>query len=245
MNSSELTGRIHSLETLGAADGPGLRLIIFMQGCPLACRFCHNPDTWATNGGSVMSVAELVRKAQRYQPYFGADGGVTLSGGEPLAQPTFTAALLRALKAAGLKTALDTSGYWLGDDAARQEILANTDLVLLDVKSPDPEKFKWLTGRPIEPLLEFIAACERAGTPVWIRQVIVPGFNDTEADVRALIKFQKQWPQLQVARIQLLGYHTLGSDKWRQLGRVYPLAGTPAMDAAELEKLQAVVDELI
>jgi len=242
-------GWIHSLETLGALDGPGLRLVVFLQGCPLRCRYCHNPDTWAAGGGQMVSVAELVRRALRFQPYFGTSGGVTLSGGEPLMQPEFTAALLRELKTAGLSTALDTSG-WLSEETPGQpswlpEILDHADLVILDVKSPTPEQFRWLTGRGQSGLCGFVEACARRRQRLWIRQVIVPGWNDQPEDIVKLAGFLEQWPDLRLEKVELLPYHTLGEDKWRRLGQAYPLAGVPALNPEILAGLQTLADGLI
>jgi pyruvate formate lyase activating enzyme len=245
-----MSGRIHSLETLGANDGPGLRTVIFLQGCPLRCRYCHNPDSWPDDGGQQATVGELVSKAQRLKPYFSDQGGVTLSGGEPLHQPEFTATLLAALKEAGIHTALDTSG-WLPDaDLADSpalsflpEILRNTDLILLDIKSPDPAMFRWLTGRPINNLHSFLDVCEQSARPVWIRQVIVPGWNDQISDLLALADFIERWPRLPVSRVQLLPYHTWGADKWFKLNYPYPLEGTPSMDKDNLISLQRLIEQ--
>ncbi len=247
MNSCRLTGHIHSLETLGAADGPGLRLVIFMQGCPLRCRYCHNPDTWAMNGGQKTSVSELVQKARRFQPYFGQSGGVTLSGGEPLMQAAFTAELLFSLKEAGFSTALDTCGWWppAKDPEILSRILEQTDLAILDVKNPEPEKFQWLTGKNIEPLHHFLDACAAARTRLWIRQVIVPGWNDQTGDIEKLAGFLAGWPDLQLKKIELLPYHTLGLAKWQKLGQPYPLAGTKPLDPKVLQDLQMQADLLI
>jgi len=250
MKNSEIKGHIHSLETLGANDGPGLRTVIFLQGCPLRCRYCHNPDSWSCSGGQSVSVGELVKKARRLQPYFGDQGGVTLSGGEPLLQPEFTAALLAALKEAGINTALDTSG-WLSDAALADgtshdflsEILINTDWVLLDIKSPDPVRFQWLTGRSITHLHSFLDVCEQSARQVWIRQVIVPGWNDQVSDLQDLAVFLERWPRLPVSRIQLLPYHTWGAEKWHRLGYPYPLEGMPPMDKAKLSVLQQLIEQ--
>jgi pyruvate formate lyase activating enzyme len=249
MNSSDPAGRIHSLETLGASDGPGLRLVIFLQGCPLRCRYCHNPDTWDPDGGQIMAVSELVRRTRRCQPYFGTTGGVTLSGGDPLQQAAFTASLLGALKSAGFSTALDTSG-WVSPDlpsaaAFLPEILLQTDLVILDVKSPDPEQFQWLTGRPIQPLRDFLDACDKAGNRLRIRQVILPGWNDKTEDILQLADFLGQWPSLRLEKVQLLPFHTLGELKWQRLGQPFPLAGTPALSQDHLLLLQKLIDKLI
>jgi len=250
MKNSELAGRIHSLETLGANDGPGLRTVIFLQGCPLRCRYCHNPDSWPCSGGQQATVSELVSKVLRLKPYFGDHGGVTLSGGEPLQQLEFTAAVLAAMKDADIDTALDTSGWLpdadLADNAARNlltEIFGNTDLVLLDIKNPDPGRFQWLTGRPIFHLHSFLDYCEMLARQVWIRQVIVPGWNDQVKDLQALTDFLERWPQLPVSRIQLLPYHTWGADKWHKLGYLYPFEGTQPMDNNDLSSLQRFIDQ--
>lgn len=250
MKNSEVAGRIHSLETLGANDGPGLRTVIFLQGCPLRCRYCHNPDSWSDSGGQSVSVGELVNKVRRLQPYFGDQGGVTLSGGEPLQQLEFTAALLAAMKRAGINTALDTSGWPPDADLTGNasqvllsKILQNTDWVLLDIKSPDPARFHWLTGRSITHLHNFLDVCEQSASQIWIRQVIVPGWNDQDSDLQELANFLERWPRLPVRRVQLLPYHTRGAEKWSRLGYPYPLEGTPAMDKDKLSVLQRLIEE--
>ena len=249
MNSSELEGRIHAIETLGAVDGPGLRMIIFLQGCPLACRYCHNPDSWPAGGGKSMTVDELTRRAARYKSYFADHGGVTISGGEPLLQVSFTAALSEALRQAGISVALDTSG-WVQISCPEiretiRQLLKTVNLVILDIKSPDSGKFQWLTGRPIEPLARFIELCQEIGTPLWVRQVIVPGWNDQAADIAALRDFLAGWPNLNLQKVQLLPHHTLGEGKWHRLGRAYPFAGTPPPDSESLMNLQKLADDLI
>lgn len=247
---SNPTGRLHSYETLGTVDGPGLRLVVFLQGCPLRCRYCHNPDTWAFTGGRPVTVDEIVAKAQRQRPYFGATGGVTLSGGEPLAQPAFTLDLLRALRQAGLSTALDTSGSgWPGVSTAAgenhiREILHETDLVLLDIKHPDPDQFQQLTGQSITALEHFLALADEVHQRVWIRQVIVPGFNDRMADLQALVTMLKRYPQLQIRKIELLAYHTLGLAKYAELRLGNPLPDVPSLPAEQLFELQQTVNRL-
>lgn len=250
MKASDLTGRFHSIETLGAVDGPGLRTVIFLQGCPLRCRYCHNPDSWPADVGQQTDVAGLVKRVLRFQPYYGIDGGVTLSGGEPLFQPLFTAALLHELKKAGIRVALDTSGWWPDADPADDEasrilpsILDQSDLVILDIKSPDPDKFQWLTGRPADNLHRFLRACEQHARQVWIRQVIVPGWNDQVGDIDALADFLDRWPGLPVTRVELLPYHKLGEDKWRHLGYPYPLQDTPALSKICLADLQRLIEQ--
>lgn len=247
MNNSDLSGRIHSIETLGAADGPGLRLVIFLQGCPLRCRYCHNPDTWQATAGQQITVSELVRRARRFQPYFGTNGGVTISGGEPLLQADFTASLLCELKKEGFSTALDTSG-WLPVNMSDQNlstILTNSDLIILDIKSSDPVKFQLLTGCPIQPLTNFIGECEKMNCLLRIRQVIVPDLNDQNDDIRHLADFLAEWPDLRLEKVELLPYHTLGEVKYEKLGIDYSLSGVPAMESKKLKALQTLADELI
>lgn len=246
------TGRLHSYETLGTLDGPGLRLVVFLQGCPLRCLYCHNPDTWDLMGGRSVTVEEIVSKARRMRPYFGTAGGVTLSGGEPLAQPHFTLALLQALKSEGLHTTLDTSGTAVFSASERahgentailQAILAATDLVLLDIKSPSPDGFLTMTGCSLSGLEQFLALANARQQTVWIRQVIVPGLNDTAEDIADLGSFLQRQPNLQIAKIELLPYHTLGVSKYEKLGLVYPLAEVPALSAERLALLQQVADQ--
>jgi pyruvate formate lyase activating enzyme len=242
-NPSIITGRLHSYETLGTLDGPGLRLVVFLQGCPLRCRYCHNPDTWSFAGGREITVAEIVTKAQRMKSYFGQTGGVTLSGGEPLAQALFTLELLQALQREGIHTALDTSGCFTGRGELLQAILASTDLVLLDIKHPDAVKFQQLTGQPIDSLFRFLQAASDLKRRVWIRQVIVPGLNDSIADIAALVALIRHYPGLSVARVELLGYHTLGVSKYAQLGLAYSLDGVPPLAAERLAELQNLVNQ--
>ncbi len=239
-------GRIHSLETLGALDGPGIRLVVFLQGCPLRCRYCHNPETWDPAGGYSRSAADLARFARRYRPYFAGGGGVTVSGGEPLAQLPFVGELFRSLRQDKISTALDTGG-WLVDSLTDLDVLGllrETDLVLLDIKALTEERFRWLTGQSDRPLRRFISLCEQSDRPVRIRQVILPGFNDRPNDIEDLAVYLKAWPDLKLESIELLGYHRLGIDKWKQLGRPYSLGQTPAMDPQKLQVLQDYADRL-
>jgi pyruvate formate lyase activating enzyme len=229
-----MTGRLHSIETLGALDGPGLRAVAFLQGCPLRCQYCHNPDTWDLAGGTEVSAEALVARICRLRPYFGKRGGVTLSGGEPLAQAKFAAEVLRLCHAQGLHTALDTSGACPGP--AADEVLRHTDLVILDVKATDPALYRTLTGGELARTWEFVDQVTASGVPLWVRQVIVPGCNDTEADARRLGEAVRGLPTLE--RIELLPYHTLGLGKWEQLGLRSPLADHPAADRARVAQME-------
>jgi pyruvate formate lyase activating enzyme len=246
----ESAGRVHSVETLGADDGPGIRMVIFLQGCPMACRYCQNPDTWDSCGGQLVTTGELVRRAIRMRPYFGADGGITLSGGEPLLQLDFAVNLFAAMKSEGFLTALDTSGFLeagreAGSAGKAKNLLAMTDLVILDVKSPDPAGFRWLTGRDIRALCRFLDILQDAGCATWIRQVVVPSWNDTPEDMQDLADFIARWPRLALEKVELLPYHILGKGKWADLGRPYPLPDVPPLPEAAWLSLQGQIDRLV
>lgn len=221
-----MTGYLHSIESMGNVDGPGVRTVVFLQGCRLRCKYCHNPDTWPFSGGTPVQPQQIVEKLMRYKPYYGATGGVTFSGGEPLMQPAFLCECLRLCRQAGIHTCIDTAGVGLGE---YDEILRWTDLVLLDVKHEDPQEYKALTGGEPAQVQAFIQAVRRAGTPMWVRHVVVPGLTDGAAHMRKLAEYVKRLPNVQ--RVQLLAYHTMGIKKYDALGIPYPLKGTPPMDA--------------
>lgn len=231
------TGKIHSFESMGLVDGPGVRAVVFLQGCALRCRFCHNPDTWALQGGTEVSAPELVEKLRRFQPYFSrSGGGVTFSGGEPLLQPEFLAEALRLCRQAGIHTCLDTAGCGRGGYA---EILANTDLVLYDVKDITAERYRWLTGADWTETNRFLAALRAAGTPVWVRHVVVPTRSDNDAYLQQLRQFiRENVPNVQ--RVELLPYHLLGKPKYAAMHLPEPLEGVPAMEKARCERWQQI-----
>ena len=248
-----MKARINSFQSMGAVDGPGIRFVTFLQGCPLRCLYCHNPDARSLEAGKTMTAGEVVADILTYRPFI-ARGGVTLSGGEPLAQPHFTLALLLALKKEGIHTVLDTSGTAVfsaseraHDDDRRvlTEILAATDLVLLDIKSSSAAGFQALTGCSMAGLEQFLELANERQQTIWIRQVIVPGLNDTAEDVAEFGQFLQRYPQLQIEKIELLPYHTLGVSKYGQLGIPYPLPGVGALPADKLAELQHVVDQWI
>ncbi|MDD2459145.1 MAG: pyruvate formate-lyase-activating protein [Eubacteriales bacterium] len=250
--TAPIIGRLHSYETLGTLDGPGLRLVVFLQGCPMRCLFCHNPDTWDMKGGRSVTVEEIVAKARRMRPYFGSTGGVTLSGGEPLAQPQFTLALLQALKNESIHTVLDTSGtaVFSANECAHdqdtqiiKEILTVTDLVLLDIKATSADGFQALTSSSMAGLEHFLELANANHQTVWIRQVIVPGINESVESVQALGQFLQRYPQLQIQKVELLPYHTLGVSKYVQMAISYPLAKLPALPAEKLSVLQEEVEK--
>ena len=227
--------RIHSIETLGGVDGPGMRCVIFFQGCPLRCLYCQNPDTQCFEGGRDVSIAELMRTIERTCPYFGPKGGVTLSGGEPLAQPEEVAELLKACHAKGIHTALDTSGVCVTAPALETARLA--DLLLLDIKHPDPDKCCALTGAGLDGPLLLLQAAENQHQAVWIRHVVVPGWSDTLEVMDALALLLK--PFTCIERVELLPYHTMAAEKYISLGRDLPLPGVPAADPSHVRHLEA------
>ena len=228
-------GLIHSIETMGLVDGPGIRVGVFMQGCALRCKYCHNPDTWTNSGENLQEFTpeELVNKVKRFRSYFEqSGGGVTFSGGDPLKQPEFLLESLKLCKAEGIHTTLDTSGVGLGN---YEEILKYTDLVLYDVKHLTAEGYKEMTGIAIDESLKFLDACKAAGTKLWIRQVVVPGETDSEEYITELGKFIKTLDN--VEKVELLPYHLLGVNKYENMGLKYRLDGVPAMDKDKCKEL--------
>lgn len=224
-----MKGRIHSIETCGAVDGPGLRYIVFTQGCPLRCKYCHNPDTWKTTDGKETTTEELIADIVKYKSFMQAsNGGVTVSGGEPFVQPEFLKDLLIKCKEEGLHTAVDTSGYV--DLKIADPILDYTDLALLDIKSYNKDVFKDLTGVPLDRTLAFAKHLESRGIPIWIRYVLVPSLTDNLSDIEELAKFLSSLTN--VERIDILPFHKMGEYKWEQLGYDYTLADTkePSVD---------------
>ena len=224
-----IKGKIHSVESMGLVDGPGIRVVVFMQGCTLRCLYCHNPDTWTLDGNKDaldFTPEELVNKISRFRSYFEkSGGGVTFSGGDPLKQPEFLKETLKLCKEAGIHTTLDTSGVGFGD---YEEILKYTDLVLYDVKHLTREGYKDMTGIEIDETQKFLEACKKMGTKMWIRQVVVPGKTDSEEYIRELGKFIKTLDN--VEKVELLPYHLLGVNKYETLGIKYRLEGLEAMD---------------
>ena len=232
-----MKARLHSVETFGAVDGPGIRTIFFMQGCPARCLYCHNPDSWAVGGGRDIEIDEIVHWAVRGKPYHGEKGGVTFSGGEPLMQGEFLIEAIEALKKEGISSAVDTSGTYV--DEFTEGVIEACDLVLLDVKHPDPERFKIIAGKEQDKLHELIDIINKHDRHVWVRNVVVPDINDTEEDVEALNEFIKKIKHID--RVELLGYHTMAVNKYGKLGITYKLKGVPPMDGEELEELKKLV----
>lgn len=233
-------GRIHSFESMGLVDGPGIRNVVFFQGCPLRCSFCHNPDTWKFNGGYEVKPEDLIKKILRFKAYFKREGGVTFSGGEPLMQPEFLLEILKLCKEQGIHTALDTSGY--GHEKI-EEILSYTDLVLLDIKHVHEEGFKFITGQSIENLLRFIKILNSSKSRVWIRHVVVPGITDSLDHINKLANIIKTIHN--VDKIQLLPYHTLGVHKYENLNYTYQLQNLEPMDKNKCLSLETHLIELV
>ena len=237
------TGRIHSLESFGTVDGPGIRFVVFLQGCPLRCKYCHNPDTWNA-GGTIYSAEELADRAFKYKNYFGDKGGVTVTGGEPLVQIDFVIAFFKILKQLGLHTCVDTSGITFQQDDERsvekhKELLKVSDLFLLDIKHIDDEACRKLTGHGNKNTLAFAKFLSENGKKIWIRQVLVPGITDNEESLkrtRAFIDTLKT-----VEKVEVLPYHTMGVVKYEKLGLSYPLQGVSAPTKERLEKAKRIL----
>ena len=237
-----LKGRIHSIETSGCFDGPGIRTVVFFQGCPLRCIYCHNPDTWDRNKGEEYSVAELMVKIRKYKNYYRASGGgVTFSGGEPLLQAEFLLEMLKACKEEGINTAVDTSGILLNDRDLLREILAMADYVILDIKGVDPGQYKMLTGRNKYDLPEFIDLLNSLNKKVWLRYVAVPGINDSEEEIRDLKKIIKTVNN--AVKIEVLAFHQMGSFKYEELGIEYKLEGHPEMEFKRAKQIEKQLSE--
>lgn len=230
-------GRIHSIESMGLVDGPGIRTVVFFQGCALRCTYCHNPDTWSTNGGTEISTEELLKKILRFKPYFErSGGGVTFSGGDPLLQPDFLIEILKLCRDNNIHTTIDTSGYGIGK---YDEILKYTDLVLLDIKHVDDLGCKSLTGKTMHGFYEFLDALQKSETKLWIRHVIVPSITDSVDHIKKLSAIIKNIKN--VEKIELLPYHTLGISKYETLGIPYRLKDIEPMEKEEIKELYDIL----
>lgn len=221
-----VTGSVHSWDLSTGVDGPGTRFVTFLSGCPLSCLYCHNPDTWRMRDGKRTTADDVIAEAAKYTKFISAaGGGATVSGGEPLLQPVFTGELLYRLKhELGLHTALDTSGF-LGARAT-DALLRDVDLVLLDIKSWDPETYQEVTGRPLAPTLDFAQRLADLGKDVWVRFVLVPGLTDDPANIEGVARFAASLGN--VSRVDVLPFHKLGEAKWDALGKGFTLRDTPS-----------------
>jgi len=236
-----VTGFMHSAETTGTVNGPGVRYTLYMSGCPLRCLYCHNPDTWEMRLGEKVTVNQVVADIEEYLVFLRTThGGLTTSGGEPLLQPRFLLGLFRRVKHYWeLHTALDTSGY-LGDRAS-DELLDHTDLVLLDVKSGLPDTYRRVTGGELEPTLQFGRRLAARGNRMWIRYVLVPGYTDAPDNLAAAATYVASLGE-PVERVEVLPYHDLGTHKYKELGLTYPLAGVPAPTVDQVEGAKAAFE---
>lgn len=230
---SKVSGRIHSIETCGTVDGPGIRFIIFTQGCFLRCLYCHNPDTRNPHGGSEVTVDELISEIQKYRSYMRfSGGGVTISGGEPLMQPEFVKEIFRRCKELGIHTALDTSGFPSLTES--KPVLEFVDLVLLDIKSFNPQIYLQATGAAVEPTLEFARYLSEINKPTWIRFVLVPNLTDDPDNIERLAEFISQFKN--VEKVELLPFHKMGEYKWEKLGYPYLLKDTQPPNFEQIQQ---------
>ena len=234
--SFKMKGYIHSFESFGTKDGPGIRFVFFMQGCPLRCLYCHNPDTWNMNDFSYEMTPEEAFSEIKKVKNFIKSGGVTVSGGEPFLQPDFILELFKLCKQEGLHTAIDTSGYLLTDKV--KAILEYTDLVLLDIKHIDPSKYEKLTARPLEPTRNFIQYLAEINKPVWLRYVLVPQFTDDEKDLNDWAEYTSHFPN--VERVDILPFHQMGIHKWEKIGKNYQLKDIQPPTNEEVKKAEEI-----
>ncbi len=222
---------MHSVESFGTVDGPGIRMVVFLQGCPMRCLYCHNPDTWEAKKGTPTTPAELIARYQKNKQFY-SNGGLTVTGGEPLLQVEFLAEFFALAKEHGIHTCLDTSASAYQPDSDAQAVhlerlLANTDLVMLDIKQIDPDKHRKLTGMDNSRVLAFARLLDEKGIPMWIRHTVVEGYTDDPADLTALGRFIGT---LRMAKaLDVLPYHTMGVNKYKELGIAYPLEGIEAL----------------
>ena len=236
-------GRIHSIETFGSVDGPGVRFIIFLNGCAMRCAYCHNPDTWKMNCGQEMSADELLEKALKYKPYWGNEGGITVSGGEALLQIDFLLELFTKAKEMGINTCLDTSANPFTRDGEFFEkferLMSLTDLVLLDIKHIDPIKHKELTGHDNANILDCAKYLSEINKPVWIRHVLVPTVNDDDEYLKKTKEFIDTLNNVQ--RVEVLPYHTLGTFKYEELGIPYRLEGVEPPTKERIDNAKTIL----
>lgn len=231
--------RVHSIETFGTVDGPGIRFVLFLQGCYLQCKYCHNRDTWDLKGGEPKSLDDILEKMKRYKNYMMlSGGGVTVTGGEPFLQVKFLIELFKKLKEEGIHTCIDTSGIVAITDDVK-ELLKYTDLVLLDIKHIDDEKCKKLVGVSNKRELEFAQYLSDNNIKIWIRQVLVPGYTDDEEDLKRLKKFIKSLKT--VENIQVLPYHSMGKFKWEKLGNKYELEDVRDANQDDVERVKMIL----
>ncbi|HKL79370.1 MAG TPA: pyruvate formate-lyase-activating protein [Mobilitalea sp.] len=235
----DIIGRIHSLESLGTVDGPGIRFVVFMQGCPLRCQFCHNPDTWEVDKGKEYTPEQLFGEIVKYKSYMNfSGGGVTFTGGEPLLQADFILEVSKLCKKEGISVAIDTSGY-VWNDAVR-EVLEYTDVLLLDIKNYDPIVYELVTGVALAPTLKLLDYLREKNITTWVRYVLVPQLTDNLDSIRKLSQHLEAYPN--VAKIELLAFHKMGEYKWNELGLEYKLANTKEPSKELLQEVKVIFE---
>ena len=238
-----MQGYIHSTESFGSVDGPGVRFVIFVSGCPMRCQFCHNPDTWNMQAGELRSTDELLKQALRYKAYWKDGGGITVSGGEPLMQMDFMIELFKKAKEMGINTTIDTSGAPFTREepffGKFNELMKYTDLLLVDIKHIDDEQHKILTGRSNGNILDMAEYLSETGKPVWIRHVLVPERNDDDEYLKKLYDFISKLRN--VKKVEVLPYHTFGEYKWKELGYEYPLEGIEPPSKERIENANRIL----
>lgn len=230
-------GRVSSFQSLGTLDGPGIRYVVFMQGCPLRCACCHNPETHDINGGEEYNADQIIERAVKCREYFGDKGGITLSGGEPLVQTDFAIEIFKKAKEQGINTCLDTSGCILNDKV--KELLKYTDYCMLDIKYCDEEKYQKYVGCSIETPLKFLDYLNSQNIPTRIRQVIVPTVNDTQDDLDALYELIKD---KKIDKVELLPFKKLCQTKYDSMGKEFPFASIPSADVKKVSELQEKIN---
>ena len=232
-----MIGYVNKIESMGLVDGPGIRTVIFMQGCMLRCIFCHNPESWSFKGGTKYTPLELVNKISRFKPYYGEDGGVTFSGGEPLGQPEFLLETCKLLKKENINICLDTSGV----GTKYEELLDYIDLIILDIKHITPKGYEMVTGAKMDKFQKFLETVQRKNKKLWLRQVIVPGINDTKEYILQLKEYISKIKN--VEKVELLPYHTMGVGKYKDLNIKYKLDGVQPMDNLKCKELEKILND--
>ncbi len=233
------TGRVHSFETMGTVDGPGIRFVIFLQGCALRCQYCHNPDTWKINEGKEYTVNDLMFEIKKYKNYMEASsGGVTFTGGDPLVQAGFLTELAKKCKEEGISVVVDTSGFIFNDKV--KELYEYTDLVLLDIKSFDKNTYQLITGGKLSPTLETLDYLKEKNIEVWVRYVVVPELTDDLESIKALSNYLDDFPN--VSKIEPLAFHKMGEYKWEELGEEYKLKNTKEPEKELMEEVKKIFE---
>ncbi len=234
-----MTGKINSVYTGSGVDGPGIRTVVFFQGCPLRCVYCHNPETQPLSGGEGISSVTLLERISRYKNYYGDEGGITFSGGEPLMQAEFLYEMIKLCKNEGIKTAVDTAGSVMSDTV--MSCIKEADLIILDIKMDSEEDYKKYMNGSYKKTVDFLDACCKAGTDVWLRKVIVPGINDKGESVENLVSLAQRFGC--VRKVELLPFENMCSEKYERIGLKFPLAGVEPMDKGRLEILSRQIPE--